>query len=188
MLTLSKPPPREAGRTPQARPGWPARSAGLLTEVDRLLRAGRTRAAVDVIGDSYLSCPWTANALAVCHLRLGNTARALRLLRHIATDDAGRLRQNVPSVFRTNLAAALMAAGDVTGGLGILDEIGNEDSATVHRLRAAASEWAASLTPWERCLRWLGVRPERAPAIDAPVGELGAEPTGGDVPAKSHSV
>lgn len=174
MLKLSKPPPRAPRTAPPARPDWPAPDAALLAEVDRLLWAGRAREAVEAVGLSYLSSPLTANALAVCYLRLGNTARALRLLRHIATDDAGRLRPDVPTVFKTNLATALVAAGDVAGCLGVLDEIGDEGRPAVRRLRAAAAEWAASPAVWKRCLRRLGVRPARGPAIWEPVGELWA--------------
>jgi hypothetical protein len=127
---------------------------------------------VDATGLSYLPCPWTANALAVCYLRLGNTVRALRLLRHIAADDAGRLRPDVPMVFKTNLATARLAAGDATGCVGILDEIGDDDHPAVRRLRTAVAEWAASLTAWDRCLRRFGVRPTRSPVLAVPVGEL----------------
>jgi hypothetical protein len=174
MLTLSKPPPRASLRTPPVRSDWPTRSARLLAEVDRLLQAGRARGAVDEIGLSYLSCPRTANALAVCHLRLGNTVRALRLLRHIAADDTGRLRPDVPTVFKTNLATTLLVAGDVTGCLAALDQIGDENHPAVRRLRAAVARWTASLSAWERFVRRFGIRPARVPEIDEPVGELSA--------------
>lgn len=161
MLTRSKPPPR-SDRT--------ASETEFLVEVDRLLRDGRAEEAVKAIGLSYLPRPRLANALAVCHLRLGNTARALNLLRHIATDDAA-LHPDVPTVFKTNLATALLVAGDVDGCLRTLDEIGDEDRPSVRRLRAAADR-AVPRTAWGRCLRWLGLWPIRPPAIDGPVGEL----------------
>lgn len=165
MLTLSKPPPRPDRTCPETE---------LLTEVDRLLRAGRAGEAVEAIGLSYLPWPRTANALAVCHLRLKNTARALNLLRHIATDGAG-LRPDAPTVFKTNLATALLVAGDVDGCLRTLNEIGDERRPSVRRLRAAVAR-AVSRTAWGRCLRRLGVRAPRSPVIDGPLGELWAEP------------
>lgn len=161
MLTLSKPPPG---------PDRIARESDLLAEVSRLLRAGRADEAVEVIGLSYLPSPRVANALAVCHLRLGNTARALRLLRHIATDGAA-FRPDVPVVFKTNLAAALLVAGDVTGCLRTLDEIVDEDTPAVRRLRAAAAR-AVPRTAWGRWLRRHGIGPSRPPEFDGPVGEL----------------
>lgn len=164
MLTLSKPPPR-AGRS--------APDAELLAEVGRLLHADRPGEAVEAIGLSYLPCPRIANALAVCHLRLGNTVRALRLLRHIATDGAA-LRPDVPTVFKTNLATALLVARDVTGCLRALDEIGHEECLSVRRLRDAAAR-AVPRTAWERSLRRLGVWSPRRPMIEGPVGELSEE-------------
>lgn len=173
MLTLSKPPP-EKGRTlaPQGHPDWPVRATDLLAEVDRLLRAGREREAVCAIGLSYLPCPWTANALAVCHLRLGDIARAEHILRHIALDGTGRTRPDVPTVFKTNLATALLISGDTAGCLRTLDEIGDDDDPAVRRLRAAAARWAPPLTAWARFARRLGIRPARPPVPDGPVGEL----------------
>lgn len=163
MLTLSKPPPRSHRNE---------RVSDLLAVVGRLLLAGRAGEAVEAIGLSYLPCPQTANALAVCHLRLGNTARALRLLRHIATDGAA-LRPDVPTMFKTNLATALLVAGDTAGCLRTLDEIGEEDHPTVLRLRAAVA--VAPRPVWGRCLRWVGIAPSRPLVLDGPIGELTEE-------------
>jgi len=175
MLTLSKPPPRESRRTPPVRPDSPVRNAALLTKVGDLLRDGRANEAVDAIGLSYLPCPRTVNALAVCHLRLGNTVRALRLLRHIATDDTGRLRPDVPLVFKTNLATSLLVAGEEVGFLRTLDEIGDENHPAVRRLRAAAARRTEPRSAWERFLRRFGIRPDPVSALDGPVGDLSAE-------------
>lgn len=180
MLTLSKPPPVEI-RPPVAMTETARRSGSVevLAEVDRLLQAGRPQEAVDAIGDAYLACPWTANALAVCHLRLGNTARAVRHLRYIATDHASaRLRDDVPVVFRTNLATALLADGDVEGFLGTLDQLAGVDHPYVQRLRAAAVRWEQSLTVCEK-LFWNVCRVVlRRPRLDPPIGELSAWPAG----------
>jgi hypothetical protein len=180
MLSLSKPPPGESlSPAVTVGSGWPPRSAELLANVDRLLRAGRPREAVDAIGDSYLPCPWTANALAVCHLRLGNSARAVRLLRYIAADHTSHeLRADVPLVFKTNLATALLADGNVEGFLSTLDEIGEEDHPSVRRLRGVAAGWKDSLSAWQT-FWWntAGLVP-RAPALGFPPGELRARPVG----------
>ena len=167
MLTLSKPPPS------QHRPDWPPRAANRLADVDRYLRAGRAREAVDAIGLSYLQCPWTANALAVCHLRLGNVARAERLLRHIALDgDSGSLRPDAPTVFKVNLATVLLASGNAAECLRVLDAIGDDRDPSVRRAREAAVAWTGSLTAWERFARRLGVPSSRRPMLEVPLGEL----------------
>lgn len=187
MLTLSKPPPVEL-RTPAftVGPDWPPRSTDLLAKVDRLLRDGRPREAADVIGDAYLSCPWTANALAVCHLRLGNTARAVRLLRYIATDHASsELRADVPMVFKTNLATALLADGDAGGFLSTLDRLGGDDHPSGQRLRATAARWKESLTAWQKFWWNVGGFTPRPPRLDSPLGELWAPPAGDQAPT-SH--
>lgn len=150
--------------------GWEDGEAALLANVDRLIAANQAAEAVKLIGFSYLSDPRIANALAVCHLRLGNTVRALRLIRNLSTYGTS-LRSDVPIVFRTNLAAAYLAAGDATECIRTLDEIGEEENPTVRRLRAAA-ERALPRTTWERFLWWLGFFPGKIQGNDGQYGEL----------------
>ncbi len=152
---------------------WPRWSVVLLTEVERLLREGLPQKAIDIIGNEYLSCPWTANALAVCHLRLGNTAQAISHLRYIATDHASAaLRTDVPVIFKTNLAAALLASGDVEGFLNAIEQLSGDDHPSVQQLRAAATRWETSLSHLERVLWNIGKVAFRQPRLDAPLGEL----------------
>lgn len=184
MLTWSKPPPQDVRSAMHVTgPDWRPRSAGLLEEVDRFLRLGRPQEAVDAIGDRYLTCPWTANALAVAHLRLGNTARAVRLLRHIATDHtSSELRADVPMVFKTNLATALLAGGDVEAFLSTLDKLGGEDHPSVRRLRAVVDRWEGSLSAWQKFWWDFGGVALRPPRLDFPPGELPAQPGRGHNP------
>jgi hypothetical protein len=178
MLTLSGTPPVKTRSDVRLNDsGWPLRSVELLTEVDRLLRVGRPREAVDVIGDSYLTDPWTANALAVCHLRLGDSIRALYLLRYIATDHTSReLRDDVPTVFKTNLATALLANGNIEEFLRVLDKLKREEHPSVRRLEAVVARWEHSLSTWNKFL-WntVGLVP-RPPSLDFPLGDLRVRP------------
>ncbi|WP_149112112.1 hypothetical protein [Limnoglobus roseus] len=137
---------------------------------------------MDAIGDAYLRCPWTANALAVCHLRLGNTARAVRLLRYIATEHASfELRADVPMVFKTNLATALLVGGNADEFLNTLDKLGGEDHPSARQLRATAARWKKSLSAWQRFWWNIGGVAPRRPRLDGPLGDLRDRPVGGRV-------
>jgi hypothetical protein len=138
---------------------------------------------VDAIGDAYLTCPWTANALAVAHLRLGNTVRAVRLLRYIATGPTSSvLRDDAPLVFKTNFATAFLADGDVEAFLSTLDQLGGEDHPSVRRLRAVVDRWEGSLSAWQKFWWDFGGFALRPPRLDFPPGELRAQPGGGHSP------
>jgi hypothetical protein len=82
------------------------------------------------------------------------------------------LRPDAAPEHRSNFAAALLAAGNVAGGLRALDEIGDEGRPAVRGLRAAVRRWRDGMSFWER-LRWrLGGSPPRPVALDGDLGEL----------------
>jgi hypothetical protein len=180
MLTLSKPPPWRSFSPPTSdNSDWPMQSADLLTKVEHLLEGGRPQDAVSVIGDKYLSCPWTANALAVCHLRLGNNARAIHLLRYITFDQTGfEFRSDVPMVFKTNFAIALLADGNFEGFLSTLDKLAEIDHPSVQRLLATVARWKDSLTGWQTFWWNVAGLVPRLPSLDFPLGELGTPRVG----------
>lgn len=55
--------------------------AEILSKADALLQAGAPKKALDLIARARMNSPWLTNALAVCQLRLGNTAVAVDVFR-----------------------------------------------------------------------------------------------------------
>jgi hypothetical protein len=145
----------------------------LLERVEALLRAGQPKKALDLLARSGPPKPGLTNATGVCLLRLGQAERAVDVFRGLVlVPGTVCVRPDAAPVHRCNFAAALLAAGNVAGGLRALDEVGDEGRPAVGRLRAAVRRWREGLSFWQR-LRWhLGGSPPRPVDLDGDLGEL----------------
>src|SRR5262249_44239431 len=152
-------PPAQAPGRDGAAEARPPEVVELLGKVDRLLRGGWPGQALEVAVRARVKSPWAANALGVCQLRLGNAKSAVDVFRGLVLAGGLTLRRAVPDVFKTNYATALLLSGNVSGGVRLLDEVGDEQSPAVRRLREAVRRWAESLTFWQRVNWWMGGEP-----------------------------
>jgi hypothetical protein len=153
--------------------GKPAEVADVLAKVERQLQEGEVIRALEAIGRARISSPWLANAAGVCQLRLGNTQTAVDQFRALVLASGGLiLREDVPTAFKTNYATALLASGNLSGGIRVLEEIRDEDNPLVERLRSAIHDWKKSLTMWQTVTWYLGGEPPRPLVLDFPLGDL----------------
>jgi hypothetical protein len=152
----------------------PSEVADLLGKVQKLLEAGQPAAALEKIGRSRLSSSWLTNAAAVCQLRLGKATVAVDMFRRLVLAAGGLLlREDVPILFKVNFATALIAAGNLSGGLKILDEVRQEEHPAVQEIRNAVRRRKADMTFWQRLRCSLGGEPPRPLVFDFPPGHLG---------------
>jgi hypothetical protein len=166
--------PREAGADRDRREkSTPTEVATPLERAEALLRAGQPEQALEILVRSGPPTPRLTNALGVCLLRLGEAERAVDVFRGLVLiPGTVCLRPDAAPQHKGNFAAALLAAGNVAGGLRALDEIADEGRPAVRRLRAAVRRWRDGMSFWER-LRWrLGGNPPRPLALDGDLGEL----------------
>jgi hypothetical protein len=165
--------PRPQGRDPAGgRETPPPEVADLLAKVGKLLDDAQPARALELIARARLYSPWVTNATAVCLLRLGQAQRAVELLRGMVLGGIV-VRDDVPTVFKTNFATALLASGNLSGCLRVLTEIHAEQDPAVRRLRAAIRGWEGSLSTWEKVRWFLGGQPDRPVVLDFPPGDLG---------------
>jgi hypothetical protein len=160
-------PVRESG--PSTRP---SEVEDLLGKVNNLLQEDRTREALDLLVRAKVTSAWVTNAVGVCELRLGSAESAVATFRNLVLSGGLFLRDDVPTVCKANYAVALLAAGNLAGGLVVLDEISDEENPAVLRLRAAVERWRRGLTLWEKFGWWFGTLPGRKPVLDSPLGDL----------------
>src|SRR5262245_33902605 len=104
------------GRADAADAGRPE-VADLPGEVGKLLEEGQPAAALTRLGNARIRSPWLANAAGVCLLRLGNPKAAVETFRGLVLSGGLILRGDVPTEFKVNFATALLADGNLSGGL-----------------------------------------------------------------------
>jgi len=84
------------------------------------------------------------------------------------------MRPDLPTVYKTNYATALLLSGHPSGCLEMLAEIKDEQNPTVQRLRAAIKNWESRLTFLQKLNWWFGhIEPTNRPVtIDFEAGEF----------------
>ena len=87
----------------------------LLGKVATSLDAGHPQKALELLQKSKVRSPWVTNAMGVCLLRLGDTTRAIEMFKGLAVTSGVCFRTDVPAVFITNFATALLLAHNVSG-------------------------------------------------------------------------
>jgi hypothetical protein len=130
------------------------------------VQAGLHEKALSLL-DAECSTPQVRNVRGVCLLRLGRYEKALQLFRSLVLEGSGdRVRSDLPTVYLTNLATALLLTGHPSSCLALLDEIDKESHPTVIRLRKEIHQWQATLTFAERLNWWFGrLEPPHCPIV-----------------------
>ncbi len=145
----------------------------LLTRVDKLLREGEIERALDTVARSGVKSPWASCAVGVCQLRLGNAKVAVDVFRALVLASGGLVsRRDVPDVFKTNYATALLLSGNLSGGLQALHEVGDALHPAAVKLHQAIRRWRNGLTFWQKVNWWMGGQPDHPFTLDFPPGDL----------------
>lgn len=150
----------------------PAEVNELLTKVATSLDAGHPQKALELLQRSKVRSPWVTNAMAVCLLRLGDTPRAIEMFKGLAVTSGVCFRTDVPSVFITNFATALLMAHNVSGCLSALGAVRDDPNPTVQRLRGAIRQWKAGLSLWQKICWYWGDTPGDPIELGFPPGEI----------------
>lgn len=150
------------------------RVAEALCKVQALLDAGDVKQAlarVSALGS--LPDLRLKNARGVCLMRTGCLDGAVRVFREFVLAPGGYLlRSDIPVIYKTNLATALLLSGNVSGGMDVLGEIRERTHPAVAKLLAAIGKWRAGLNPWQK-LGWvLGTYTPQFIPLDFPPGDL----------------
>ena len=161
------------------------------TRVDEILHRVRQMAALQHYDQAlnYLSSVERArqvlNAKGVCLIRLGRFEEAMRLYYGLVLNPGCTwMRPELPLVYKTNYATALLLGGHPAGCLEILTELNAEQNPTVQRLRGAIKAWESRLTFWQM-LNWRFARIEpanRPVKIEFEPGEFELPPAQSDSP------
>mgnify|MGYP001352511467 CR=1 FL=1 len=144
----------------------------LLGNVEKLLANDDPRNALAALSHSKLNSPWIINAMGVCQLRQNNPKTAVDLFRSIVLAGGGILTRNdIPLVFKTNYATALLAANNLGGCQAVLAEI-REDHPAIDRLKDTIQQWKKRLTLWQMIGWYVGFETGVPVNLDFPPGDL----------------
>ncbi len=106
-------------------------------------------------------------------MRMGRSEEAVRIYRTLILDSTGLFfRDQVPTIFKTNFAFALMLSGRIQGGINILTELEGDEHPSVQTLRTVVEDWNAKLTFVQKLCLKLGIEPNCPVILDFPPGEL----------------
>jgi hypothetical protein len=145
----------------------------LLRKADQFLKEGDPGKALDALVKARLTSPWVSNAQGVCQLRLRNPKVALDVFRGLVLAAGGiLLRTDVPAVFKTNYAVALLLSDNLSGCLSALAEVKDEEHPAVGRLKTAVRQWKDGLTFWQRMNWYMGGQPAHPVELSFPHGDL----------------
>lgn len=152
----------------------PEKVTDVLALVHTLLDVGKAGEAVELMRKYGTESSELSNAYGVALMRAGETAKALAFYRRICLyPDSVCFKDNLPTMLRVNYATALLLEGNVSGCLGALTEVGQEQDPYVRRLRSAIGRWRRSLGWWKRLEFILyGAEPDRPVPLDFPPGDL----------------
>src|SRR5262245_42438631 len=124
----------------------PPEIVALYAKLNALLISGDPGKALALAQRTRLDSPWVPNAVGVCQLRLGHVASAVELFRGMVVSGHLDLRDDVPVVWKTNFATALLMAKNLAGCLAALAEIKDHHHPHVAKIRAAVERWKAGLS------------------------------------------
>ena len=132
----------------------PANSA--LSRALRQIADGKYRKALDLLRSAGSDLQ-VQNAIGVCLLRLDRIEDANLLFRKLVlAPGCTWMRPNVPTIYKTNFATALLMSGQPSGCEEILADLGDPSHPSVQRLSKAIDQWVNSLTFWQKLNWWVG--------------------------------
>jgi hypothetical protein len=110
--------------------------------------------------------------MAVCLMRLGDAPRAVEMLKGLVVTSGVCFRSDVPAVFLTNFATALLMIDNVSGCESALGAIPDQQAPGIQRLRTAIRKWKAGLSFWQKMRWYWGDTLAHPVKLDFPPGEI----------------
>lgn len=154
-------------------PSSGSRSESVVKKVASLADAGQLEQAIHQLASSNLLTGDIRNARGVCLMRMGRVDDAVQLYRSLVLmSGCTWMMPNLPVIYRTNFATALLMSGRRIGCLDCLLEITERDHPSVVRLRKALRDWEHGFD-WRQWLCWkIGVEPRVPVALSFPPGDF----------------
>jgi hypothetical protein len=150
-----------------------ANAPATLQYISELLDHDRPDEALHLITHSGNDSPEMENARGVCLLRLGRLDEAISVLRDVTFQGLPGIPDDVPALFQTNFAVAMLRAnGEKGAALVISDRLNGNEHPEAAKLKAAVRQWKESLGPLGRLGCRLGLYPAKPVLLDECAGAV----------------
>ena len=165
---------QKSSHAPNSVPGQVPPNVSALQRISELVSQGNFERAFHLLnakGEDLES----QHAKAVCLMRLGRYTEAIAVLRKLVLNPGCIwMRPEIPLLYKTNFATALLLGGHPAGCTAVLSEIDNDNHSSVIRLREIIKRWEKTLSFWQRLnWRWCVIEPVNRPVtIDFVPGEF----------------
>ena len=144
-----------------------------LEHINKLIVENEIEKAMGMLNRIADKSPNYQNARAVCAMRSGKAEEAVRILSPVVYPGGTVvINSAVPDKIKLNLAEAMFLAGNIAGGISLIEN-SKEESEHRRKLEETFKKWKQSLPLVKRFWVYLGLLPyNKGIFIDYPLGEL----------------
>ena len=145
----------------------------MVSEVARLADAGQLDQALHLLNSVNTVSDSERNARGVCLMRMSRIEDAVRTFRVLVLKPGCTwMKPELPVIYRSNFATALLLAGHPNGCLDMLEDIVEQDHPSVIQLRSTLERWSHGLSWWQWFNWKTGIEPNVPVAVDFLPGEF----------------
>ncbi len=140
--------------------------------IRQLLDSNEVERAFQYINKKGTHKPELRNALGVCLLRLGETEKAVGILRELVFQKHLSVPKDTPPLFQANYATALLIKRYNQMAIEIIKTLSPSTHPYIGRLHDAIVGWRKNLPLYRRILFKLGLYPNTRIVLNFPPGQI----------------
>lgn len=143
-----------------------------ITYIQKLLASNEIEKALHYIDRKGDRTPEWRNALGVCLMRLGETEKAVNILRELVFQHYLSIPRGTPPLYQANYATALLMKRYNQMAIEIIKTLPPSDHPYIAQLHDAVAQWKKNLPLLRRFLSKLGLYPNTRIVLNFPPGQL----------------
>lgn len=147
-------------------------SQDTITYIRNLFAADEIEKAFHHIGKKGERTPELRNALGVCLMRLGETEKAVNILRELVFQKYLSIPRGTPPLYQANYATALLMKHYNQMAIEIIKTLSPSDHPYIAQLHDAVAQWRKNLPLHRKFLSKLGLYPNTRIVLNFPPGQI----------------
>lgn len=147
-------------------------SQDTITYIQKLLASNEIEKAFHYIDRKGDRTPELRNALGVCLMRLGETEKAVNILRELVFQKYLSIPRGTPPLFQANYATALLMKRYNQMGIEIIKTLSPSGHPYIAQLHDAVAQWRKDLPLYRKFLSKLGLYPNTRIVLNFPPGQI----------------